>query len=378
MSIRRENKLKITKAEIFHIDLPLKEPFIISYASYHSMPAIIIKLYTSEGIMGYGESVPDEHVTGESVYSVFHALKHQLLSAVMGEDPRNIREIHQKMNAALVRNGAAKAAIDIACYDILGKASQLPVYMLLGGRKKEQPSIPKVLSILEPEEVAQQALKAKAEGYREIKMKLGIDHEKDIERVAAVRNVVGEQMLIRLDVNQGWESVQNAQQMMRKLEPFNISWVEQPIAAMDVSMFRSLKEKSTIPLMADESMVTAQDLRTLTEHRSVDYINIKLMKSGGIYPSYKLATQAELFGMKCQIGSMVESSIASAAGFHVALAGKNIVSTELSGPTKFTSEPGNLQYSLPHVNITDHPGLGITVDEDIIERLCIKKEGVTG
>lgn len=365
--------MKIIKAEIIEVNFPLKEPFIISYARYDSMPAVILKLYTDEGIVGYGESVPDEHVTGESVHSVFQALQHNLIPAVLGKDPRNLQQIHESMDRALAFNGAAKAAIDIACYDITGKSSNLPIYTLLGGRKQESPSIPKVLSILEPEVLAQQAVQAKKDGYKEIKMKLGVDHEKDIARVKAVREAVGESLLIRLDVNQGWETVQKARVMMDKLAPFQPSWIEQPIKAMDVSIFRSLKESTNLPLMADESLVTPQNLRTLIEHRSVDYINIKLMKSGGIYPSFQLATQAELFGIACQVGSMVESSIASAAGFHLALAKKNIISTEISGPIKYSKEPGNLTFSLPHVNMTEGPGLGIEVDEGIIEELTIKK-----
>jgi L-alanine-DL-glutamate epimerase-like enolase superfamily enzyme len=162
--------------------------------------------------------------------------------------------------------------------------------------------------------------------------------------------------------------------MIKKLEPFDVTWVEQPIAQMDLSMFQRLQESSPTPLMADESLINAQHLRTLVEHQSVDYINIKLMKSGGIYPAYQLATQAELFGINCQIGSMVESSIASAAGFHVALAKKNIVSTEISGPTKFTKDVGDLTYSLPYANITNKPGLGINVDDAVIKELTTRSE----
>ncbi|MFD2210314.1 mandelate racemase/muconate lactonizing enzyme family protein [Virgibacillus halophilus] len=370
--------MKITKIDINYIELPLKEPFIISYASYDTMPAVITKVYTDVGIIGFGESIPDEHVTGESVHSVFAALKHQLIPVIMGKDPRNIQGIHDAMDKQLVRNGAAKAAIDIACYDILGKYSNLPIYSLLGGRKEQQPTIPKVLSILDPEVLARQAKAAVKEGYEEIKMKLGTDQYKDIQRVKAVRDAVGERIKIRVDINQGWGSVQKATQMMQALEPYGVSWVEQPISQGSLSMFRSLKENSSLPLMADESLITAQDLRTLAEHRSVDYINIKLMKSGGIFPSQKLATQAELFGIQCQIGSMVESSIGSAAGFHVALSRPNIVSTELSGPTKFTKDIGDLTYSLPYVHITDKPGLGVVVNEDVLEDLCVKRETEEG
>lgn len=369
-------EIKIEKVEIYQINLPLKEPFIVSYTSYETIPSIIIKMYTDEGIVGFGESVPDEHVTGESVHSVFAALTNNLIPAVLGEDPRNIKRIHALMDEALVYNGAAKAAIDIACYDILGKASNLPIYTLLGGRKDEQPMIPKVLSILEPEVLAEQAKEAVAEGYKEIKMKLGKDPIKDIKRVQAVREAVGPNVPIRVDVNQGWKTIQVARDAIQKLTPYNVSWVEQPISHMDASLFKRLKEVTTSPLMADESMVTPENLRTFIKDGSVDYINIKLMKSGGIYPSYKLATQAELFGISCQIGSMVESSIASAAAFHVALSKENIISTEVSGPTKFTLDTGNLTYDLPYVNMTSEPGLGIKVNEENIKRLTVKSDVV--
>lgn len=366
--------IKITKVEISQIQLPLKEPFIIAYQTYHYMPSVILKMYTDEGVIGYGESVPDEHVTGETVHSVYTALKHYLVPRILGEDPRNIIRIHGIMNDTLVQNGAAKAAVDIACYDILGKVSNLPIYMLLGGRKSETPSIPKVLSILEPDLLAKQAQEAVATGYKEIKMKLGGDVVADCERVAAVREAVGTTIPIRVDVNQGWKTVQRAREAMQLLEPYHLSWVEQPIAQMDLAHFKKLRAMTSIPLMADESFIHQEHLRTLIRDQSVEYINIKLMKSGGIYPSYTLATQAELFGISCQIGSMVESSIASAAAFHVALAKENIISTEVSGPTRFTVDTGDLTYNLPYVNVPQNPGLGIEVNEEHIERLTVAKE----
>lgn len=273
------------------------------------------------------------------------------------------------MDKALILNGAAKAAIDIACYDILGKDSGLPIYLLLGGRKKESPMIPIVLSILEPDVLAKQAREALDLGYEEIKMKLGTDPIKDVERVRAVRDAVGPYVPIKVDANQGWETVPVARQVMIDLEPYRLSWVEQPLPKGDHTFFKRLKEHTSIPLMADESLVEAQDLRNFLLDESVDFINIKLMKSGGIYPAYKLATQAELFGISCQIGSMVESSIASAAGFHVAASKKNIIATEISGPLRFSTDTGNLSYDIPYVNLPDTPGLGIEVDEESIKHM---------
>src|SRR5699024_6433485 len=123
--------MKNKQIEIYHIDMPLKEPFIIAYTSFETMPEIFVKVITDTGDVVYCESVTDEHVIVDFVYTVFTVLKHHLIPAILHKDPRNIQEIHNKMNHTLVQNGAAKAALDIACYDILGKVSNLPIYSLL-------------------------------------------------------------------------------------------------------------------------------------------------------------------------------------------------------------------------------------------------------
>ncbi|MBO1266655.1 mandelate racemase/muconate lactonizing enzyme family protein [Arthrobacter cavernae] len=363
--------MKITQATLTLIDVPLREPFVVAYDSYASMPSIILALRTDDGLVGYGESVPDAHVTGETPTGALEALKTELLPAVVGMDPRDITAIHQQLNLRMKGNGAAKAAVDIACWDLAGKAAGRPVYSLLGGRRAEQPSIAKVMSILAPDVLAEQARQARAEGYRHLKMKLGSDDGQDIERVRAVRAAIGSDLAIRVDANQGWGDPATALRMIRDLEPFDIDWVEQPIRADDPEGFALLRQGVGSRLMADESVVTPGDLARFVQARSVDMVNLKLMKSGGIYPCHRLATQAELGGLKVQIGSMLETSIASAAGFHLALSHPNIVSTELSGPMKFSREPGDLQYVIPQVQITERPGLGVEVDEAILDELTV-------
>ncbi|MET3920955.1 dipeptide epimerase [Arthrobacter sp. UYEF20] len=365
--------MKISRATVTLIDVPLLEPFVVAYASYASMPSVILTLETDDGETGYGESVPDGHITGETPTGTVEALKTELLPAVMGLDPRDITAVHQRLNQVLKGCGAAKAAVDIACWDLAGKAAGRPIYALLGGRRPEQPTIAKVMSILEPEVLAAQALQARREGYRHLKMKLGSDDGQDIERVRAVRAAIGNDLAIRVDANQGWGDAATARTMIRALGPFGIDWVEQPILADDIDGFRLLRQDTSARLMADESVVDASDIARFVRDRSVDMVNLKLMKSGGITPCHRLATQAELGGLKVQIGSMLETSIASAAGFHLALSHPNIVSTELSGPVKFAKEPGDLQYILPNVQITERPGLGVDVDTDILAELTVSE-----
>lgn len=368
--------MKIISAEISVLEVPLKVPFIVAYARYNVMPTVILTLRTDTGLVGYGESVPDEHVTGESIASVVAALRDHLLPALWNVDPTNLNAVHAAMDAALLGNGAAKAALDIACYDLFGKQVGLPIYALLGGRKPEAPMIAKVLSILPPAELAEQASAAVTQGFTHLKMKLG-DPALDVERVRAVRDAVGPTIGIRVDVNQGWKDVATSRRMIAAIEPLDIDWIEQPIIADNLAGFRQLRPHTSVPLMADEGVITQAHVAQLVRDESVDMVNLKLMKSGGILPCNRLATQAALGGITAQIGSMLETSISSAAGYHLALAHSNIVSTELSGPVAFVTEPGNLHFPLPYVEITDRPGLGVDVDTDILASLTLSTQELT-
>ncbi|MCO1338938.1 dipeptide epimerase [Kocuria polaris] len=368
--------MKITGAKIALIELPLHEPFVVAYDTYDTMPSVILRLETDTGLIGYGESVPDGHITGETQRGVLETLAAELVPAVIGMDPRDITAIHQKLDRILKGCGAAKAAVDIACWDLAGKAAGRPVYALLGGRKAEQPTVARVMSILDPDVLARQAVEARAEGYRHLKMKLGGRDGLDIHRVRAVREAIGNDLGIRIDANQGWDDIATARRMIRDLEPFGIDWVEQPIPADDKDGFRLLRQHTDVELMADEAVVDSTDLLPFVRDRSVDMVNLKLMKSGGITPCHRLATQASLGGLRVQVGSMLETSIGSAAGFHLALSHPSIVSTELSGPLKFLQEPGDLLYAVPEVLVTDRPGLGVSVDEDVLSKLTVEERDV--
>lgn len=366
--------MKIIKATIRAVEFPLKEPFIISYATYPSMPAIILSLETDDGLIGYGEAVPDEHVTGEQVNGAFEILKTLLVPSVIGCNPFDIERIHQLMDSVIARNPAAKAAIDIACYDLMGKAAGQPVYNLLGGRAHETIQYPKVLSIEPPGTMADKAKVAVAEGFGSLKLKVGLDESSiDIERIYAVREAVGAGVPIRIDVNQGWKTAGHAVQVIRQLSDAQLTWVEQPIAMGNIRGLADIRQKAGTPIMADESVQTMEDLLEIIRLEAADYVNIKLMKSGGIFPAVHMAKTAESAGIIAQIGSMVESSVGSAAGYHAVMSRSNIQSAELTGPLLFSEEIGDLHYELPNVHLSGKPGLGITVDEEQLRKLTVQK-----
>lgn len=364
--------MKIVKAEIYRVEFPLKEPFIISYATYPNMPAVIVKLETDTGIFGYGEAVPDEHVTGEQVSGTYEILKNVLVPEILGQNPFDIEGIHHLMNAAIARNPAAKAAIDIACYDLMGKAAGQPVYNLIGGQAHEGLQYPKVLSIEAPEIMAEKAKRAMDQGFSSLKLKVGgSDSATDIARIYAVREAVGPSMPIRIDVNQGWKTVGHAVQTINQLADAHLTWIEQPIRMGDIRGLADVRRKTSTPIMADESVQTMEDVLEIIRLEAADYINIKLMKCGGIFPAIQMAKAAEAAGIIAQIGSMVESSVGSAAGYHAVMARRNIQSAELTGPLLFSEEIGNLDYQLPYVKLSGEPGLGIRVDESQLQKLTV-------
>lgn len=364
---------KIVKANIYAVRFPLHEPFIISYATYPDMPSIIVELETDTGIVGFGEAVSDEHVTGEYFLSVFEMLKGVLVPAILGESPFNIEEIHAKMDAVLSANPAAKAAIDIACYDLMGKILHTPIYNLLGGQAHETLTYPKVLSIEAPEIMAEKAMKAIEAGYPSLKLKVGLHNaDLDVQRIKAVREKVGPTVEIRVDVNQGWKTPGIAVAAIRQLEEQNLTWIEQPIRMGDIRGLAEVRAKTSVPIMADETMQSMEQLLDIIRYEAADVINIKLMKCGGIYHAVQIAKAAEAAGIACQIGSMVESSVGSAAGYHAAMARRNIESTELTGPLLFKEEIGNLIYKFPEVLLGDKPGLGLDIDRVQLEKLTVK------
>ncbi|MET3290216.1 UNVERIFIED_CONTAM: L-alanine-DL-glutamate epimerase-like enolase superfamily enzyme [Brevibacillus sp. OAP136] len=364
--------MKITSIEIFNTNLPLHRPFIVSYDTYYDLPSIVVKVTTDEGYVGYGEAVPDSHVTGETSASTYAMLEHDLAPALLGQDPFQLERVHERMNAIVKYAPSAKAAIDLACYDIIGKATGQPVYKLLGGAYHETLDVPCVISILEPAEMARQAAEAIAEGYTNIKIKVGGDPAVDVQRIRAVRDAIGFEVPLRVDANQGWRNAATTLRVLKQIEDCRIEWIEQPVVADDIIGLAEIRQKTTIPVMIDEGLHGDKEMREVIVRQAADLINIKLMKCGGIFPALKLVAQAELAGIGCQVGSMVESAIATAAGAHLSLAKKAIFSNEMVGPLMFSRDFGKLTYENHQLKLSDRPGLGVDVDEAVIRELAVR------
>ena len=316
----------IQQIEVYPVTLRYREPFRIAPGASIESRNVIVKIVTDYGVVGWGESSPSERVTGETAETVIKAID-KVAPKLIGMCPLRIEQNVELMDSIVEGNPAAKAAIDIALHDVLGKTARKPLFMLMGGYRTEVLT-DITLSIKPPKEMAKDAVKAFKRGFKAIKVKVGVNPDEDVERVRLIREAVGENVQIRVDANQGWTPKQ-AIEVLNKIERFNIQFAEQPVPAEDLKGLIEVKRRSPMPIMADESVRSSEDALRLIGVDAVDLINIKLMKSGGMSKARKIAAIAEAAGMPCMIGCMGESEIGIAAGAHLAAALKNIQYADL-------------------------------------------------
>ena len=313
--------MSIQSIEAYPVTLRYQEPFRIAPSTTIESHNVIVKVIADFEVVGIGESSPSERVTHETPQTVIETLD-KIAPHLVGMCPLRIEQISESMDELVAENPSAKAAIDIALYDILGKAAHKPLFKLIGGFR-EDILTDLTLSIKEPKEMAKDAVKAVKRGFKALKVKVGVNPTEDFERIRKIRGAVGSEIAIRIDANQGW-TVKEAVTLLDKLEPFQIEFVEQPVKADDIHGLAEIRKASHIPVMADESVHTPADALRLIKERAVDMINIKLMKSGGVLKARKIVAIAEAANVPCMIGCMGESTVGITAGVHLATALKNI------------------------------------------------------
>ncbi|MFW6389800.1 MAG: mandelate racemase/muconate lactonizing enzyme family protein [Halanaerobiales bacterium] len=353
--------MQIKDIKYYNLSIPLKKPFQTSLRTVKSAEETIIKIITDTGEVGIGEAPPTAVITGETGASIKKIIAEYLFPLIKDKNIENHESILQIIDNAVLKNSSAKAAVDMAVYDLYGKLYNAPLYRLLGGyREVLETDI--TVSIDSPEIMQQDARKAVEEGYNTLKLKVGKDIETDIKRTAAVRKVVGKDIKIRLDANQGW-SPKEAVKVIKKMEKMdlNIELVEQPVAAADFAGLKFVRERVLTPIMADESLFSPEDCFRLFKMKACDLINIKLMKTGGIRKALMINAMAEAVGIEVMLGSMLEAKVSVTAAAQLAAARKNITRLDLDAPILLAEDPvkGGIRINGPRILLPQAPGLGI-------------------
>lgn len=352
--------MKITDIKVIAKHIPLKESFTIALGTITTASSVVVEVHTDEGIVGYGEGAPSPLVTGENLEGTIQNVKY-LASKIIGVDPLDREKINYIMSYNLAYGPSAKAAIDIACHDIMAKKSGISVAKLLGGNS-ESVETDMTIGIDSVEKMLEKAKEIKQQGFKSIKIKVGLDDELDIKRVAGIRNIAGNDMKIRLDANQGWNDKQ-AVKMINRLEEYSIELVEQPVKKTDLLGLKFVRDNVSVPIMADESCFNSKDALELIRLDAVDSINIKLMKCGGLYEALKITTICEVAGIECMIGCMAEeTNIGVTAAAHLASGIKNITRADLDATfnLKETIISGGVPLeATPIIKLNNVIGLGI-------------------
>lgn len=354
--------MKIAAIRIGKVSIPLKKPFKTALRQVHSAEDIVIKMIADTGEIGFGNAPPTAVITGDSQDSIIAAIRDTIGPKLIGMDVDNLEGIMTTIDTAMLHNSSAKAALDIAVYDLFGKRHGIPLYKLLGGYRQDI-TTDLTISINDPEEMVQDSLAAVAAGYTELKLKVGTDAALDIKRVQAIRAAVGYDVKIRLDANQGW-SPKEAVRTIRRFEDLGlaIELIEQPVPAHDFAGLKYVTDQVETDIMADEAAFGVYEVFQLLAMQACDLINIKLMKAGGLHNAVKIAHLAETMGIQCMMGCMLESKVGITAAASLA-AGKKIISkSDLDAAVLLAEDPvvGGVSFAKNQLLIAEAPGLGIT------------------
>jgi len=376
--------MKITKIETIPIRLPTRRVHQWANLTTPIGVYVIIKLHTNEGIVGLGEApvLKDwggDHgkYYGETPQTTVHIINDILSPALKGQDPSRFETIHAAMDKAVKGYPYCKAAIDAAMYDVVGKALNVPAYQLLGGLFRERIPIAHSLGLMEIDKAVDEALQAKAEGVKTIKLKGGVDQKRDVELVSQIRAAIGPDLKICVDANQGYPTPKTAVKIIKAMEEYGLLYMEQPVEGID--RMAEVAQRVDTPIMADESAWSPQDILEIVQKKAADIISIYTTKPGGMFKAKKVAAIAEAAGLPCNVNGSVETGVGNAANVHLA-ASTGVVIYSCVVPVSTPKGKGNggiagiyyqddiirepFEYSDGEIIVSSRPGLGIELDED--------------
>ncbi|MCG3189838.1 MAG: N-succinyl-L-Arg/Lys racemase [Burkholderiaceae bacterium] len=378
--------MKITRIELMPTSFPLRKPFVMSGARITSIDSVVIKMHTDEGIVGVAETGDTSPwYIGDSQDSVIEVIRKVIGPQILlGEDPSRIEWIVGRMDAGVRHNYQAKALVDFALHDIVGKRLGVPVYQLLGGLSQEKIPLMKVLGAGDTPALIDEARQALAAGFKSIKLKGAAQPlQHDIAMVRDVREALGPDVRIIVDANAGWHYIQ-ALEFLRKVERHDLTYCEQPLPWWDIDGLARLRKQVRVPIFADESAVELEQVRRCIEKDAVDGFMIKIAKVGGFLKAQQWVALAKTAGLPVTSGCFKGSGIEAATYAHFLAANEWMGKMEQGdlGPlenfeildTISVDITTDLAKKLPryekgHIHPPHAPGLGVELNEAVIQKL---------
>jgi muconate cycloisomerase len=380
--------MKITGVETYLVSLPVRRAHAFAgNLSPIGQGYVVVKLHVEGGIVGLGEAqvLKDwggEHGSryGEAPETTATIIERYLAPAIAGEDVRQIERLHAKMDTVVKGYPYAKAALDVAIHDAVGKLLGVPVYQLLGGLVRREIPIAHSIGLMPVEDAVREAQQAVDEGITCIKLKTGVDARRDVELVRQLRRALPS-IRVRVDVNQGYQSWKDAVRTIDAMAEHDVWFVEQPVEGLE--NLARVAQAVDVPIMADESAWSPHDVLRLLEWEAAEMISIYYTKPGGLMKTKKVLAIAETAGLACDINGSIEMGVGNAANLHLAASSPvitipgsiTITSTAEKVTTKIAmhkylddiiTEP--FQYRDGCLIVPDGPGLGVELDEAKLQK----------
>lgn len=365
--------MKIESIELIPVTLPYRKPVSDAWGVYEAANCGIVCITGESGIKGYGEI---SLAWFGGVHGMCRDAQAEWVPHLLGlqtQDIGRINEILDRFCTFSRRHLLIKAGIEMALWDIHGKELGIPVYELLGGKMRERIPLTAGIAMLSPEEMAEQAVQAVADGYKELKIKVGLEEQKDISVVKRIRHVIPNDVRLRVDANMAWKDCKTAKRVMDALYDCGVEIVEQPIDYRNLQGLAWLREHTSCRILVDEGVWDWNDAAKLISTGAADMLHVYICEAGGIEGARRVFYTAGAFGVECTIGSMPEGLVGACAAAHIAAAMPNLSTfpSDIRGFTVFGDDVAETSMCIHEGNLElpQGPGLGFRLDEEKLSTL---------
>jgi len=362
--------MRITELRATPVAVPFREDEVWAYGGRRGLVSILLEVTTDEGLSGIGEA--SAYPSADIVSSVLRSIE----PLVVGEDPFAIERIMKRINVVgtwhhVKATSPAIAAVEMACWDIVGKVCGQPLVNLFGGRVRDEVEFFYYVSQKSPDEVAADGRRGAEEGFRAFYLKVGSDDPRDdVERVAALRDGAGPDAQIRVDANEAWSSAA-AIRMAAELEPYRLQFIEQPVSGRNLAEMAYVRSRLSTPLLANEASWTRYDQLEVIRHGAADVLSVDNQMDGGLLNLKRGAGMCEIAGLPVLKHSLGELGIAVYAAVHLMASTPNFVYANQSYASLLADdvvEGGCLPYCNGELFVPEQPGIGIELDPERVER----------
>jgi muconate cycloisomerase len=384
----------IANIELYHIALPTRREHKWTGLTGPIGGYVLVRMTDAAGGTGWGEAPALKdwggdfgRYFGETPATTIEVITRHLAPAVKGCIPGEIVELHARMNRSIKGYPYAKAAVELAAYDLAGRQAGLPVHRLIGGAGRRRVPVTHSIGLLPAEEAEREVAQVAKEGIRTIKIKVGVDPDRDVAMVRRIRETVGPSLALCVDANQGYRTAGEAIRTLRRMEKFNLIYFEQPVEG--IARLAEVARAIDVPVMADESAWNAHDVIEIIEKRAAQIVSIYTTKPGGLYGAMEVAAVARAAGLICNVNGSVETGIGNLANLQLAAAAPAVELSSVipvSTPAEMQSgqvagiyykddliaQPMRLVEGA--IELPAGPGMGIPADEAKIRRYLVGGE----